>query len=124
MVGKRYYSKTQKISVTDQERKDLVANTAILVAQNSKDNKDVFANMERTHKEISQKIKDLVAKMDCSDKKEARERKEINRQIGELHREWGIFTEVLLMPSIEKTLYNKFGIGVTAANYRGRRDRT
>jgi hypothetical protein len=104
--------------MTDQDLKDLVANLATIVAENSQEMKVLAATMLR----IQEKAEINQEKADRNQEKADRERKEMNRQIGDLHRKWGTFTEALLMPSIEKTLYDKFGIGVTAANYRARRN--
>ena len=74
-------------------------------------------------READRKAADLIRKAaEAYYKKGEAERKALNKQIGEMHRKWGTFTEALLMPSIEKLLHNKFGIEVTTANLKSHKE--
>ncbi len=73
-----------------------------------------------------EELKEVIANLAAGTAREiaslATQQKEMNRQIGDLHRKWGTFTEGLLLPSIERVLENHFGLTTIGANVRVRKD--
>lgn len=97
------------------------------------DNKFTYEQLLELFRETDAKIKELVEehkktelaqqKTELAQQETEKQIKELGRQIGKAHRERGTYTELILMPSIEETLLNKFKYESFDANLR-RKSRT
>lgn len=90
------------------------------------DNKFTYEQLLELFRETDAKIKELAEehkKTELAQQETEKQIKELGRQIGKAHRERGTYTELILMPSIEETLLNKFKYESFDANLR-RKSRT
>ena len=88
--------------MTDQELKELVASLAIAQRETDrlfKETDHQINELRLSQKETSQQIKEL-----------GKQTKELGKQIGGLGEKFGSFTEGMALPSMEKTLREKFGM--------------
>lgn len=77
--------------------------------------------IDKNSREYDSKLKELIEerkKTEIIQKQTEKQIKELGKQIGGLHRERGTYTEIILMPSIEDTILNKFKLDSFDTNVR------
>jgi hypothetical protein len=92
--------------MTDQELKDLVAS----LAEDTKQLRQVQLESERTLTEERRKTEEERRKTEEERRKTEQMLRELGRQIGGLGNKFGSFTEGLAMPSVQRLLFERFGV--------------
>jgi hypothetical protein len=89
--------------MTDQELKDLIASLA-------EDTKRMKAEAAERDAEAKIEKKRRYAELDAYQKETARQLRELGKQIGGLGNKFGTFTEGLSLPSVQRLLFDRFGV--------------
>ncbi|MFY8000990.1 MAG: DUF3782 domain-containing protein [Candidatus Kapaibacteriota bacterium] len=89
--------------MTDQELKDLIASLA-------EDTKRMKAEAAERDAEAKIEEKRRYAELDAYQKETARQLRELGKQIGGLGNKFGTFTEGLSLPSVQRLLFDRFGV--------------
>jgi hypothetical protein len=97
--------------MTDEELKELVAETSRQVRELRTSQAGAEARLTRSHEKLDQLLADLAASQKRTDK-----------QLGELGNRFGGFTEGMALPSVREILYDRFKVDAVVADARARRN--
>jgi hypothetical protein len=68
-----------------------------------------------------EELKDLVASLSIEQKETARQIRQVNKQMGELGNKFSSFAEGMALPSMEKILYQDFGMDIVSPRAKAKK---